>query len=265
MNLEPIIYRDMTKRPFYYCAKFGGKTLPDKKQRGGALPLYMQISELLSREIAAGIWPDGTRLPTEANLAAHLGVAVGTLRKSLADLEEKKLLERIQGSGTYVRKRAKSGSIYEFLHLELKSGAGLPTAQILSLDKCPCPDFLPPFGDSSSHHAWRVRRLRFLGKTPAALEEIWFDARHAQSLDIESMPEAMHLFYRQNLNFWIARVEDAVSVSPCPDFAPSDGPFTQGTPLGYVERVSWGNADTVEEFSRNWFDPSTVAYVARWA
>ena len=242
----------------------GWGILTDKQPRGGALPLYMQISELLAREIAAGIWPDGSRLPTEVDLAAQLNVAIGTLRKALADLEKKQLLERIQGSGTYVRKRAKTGSIYEFLHLELQSGAGLPTAQILSLDKLPNPEFLPTFGDGTSMHAWRVRRLRHLGKVPAAVEEIWFDARHLDSLEIESMPEAMHLFYKENLSFWIARVEDKVSAAPCPDFAPTDSHFKPGMPLGYVERVSWGNADTVEEFSRNWFDPETVAYVARW-
>mgnify|MGYP001818699768 FL=1 len=238
--------------------------LAENVKRGGALPLYMKISELIAREIAAGIWPDGSRLPTEANLAAQLNVAIGTLRKALADLESKNLLERIQGSGTYVRKRAKTGSIYEFLHLELKSGAGLPTAQILSLDKLPNPDFLPSFGDGTSSHGWRVRRLRHLGKVPAAVEEIWFDARHVDALDIESMPEAMHLFYKENLNFWIARVEDRVSVAPCPKFAPSGGPFKPGQPLGYVERVSWSNYDTIEEYSRNWFDPETVAYFARW-
>ncbi|MDZ7823699.1 MAG: GntR family transcriptional regulator [Ahrensia sp.] len=235
-----------------------------KKSRGGALPLYMQISELLAREIAAGIWPDGSRLPTEADLAASLNVAVGTLRKALADLEAKQLLERIQGSGTYVRKRSKTGAIYEFLRLELKSGVGLPTAEILSLDLLPNPDFLPKFGDGTSTHSWRVRRLRHLGDVPAALEEIWFDARHISSLDIDSIPEAMHLFYRQKLNFWIARVEDEVSVAPCPDFAPANSVFEQSTPLGYIERISWGNGNTIEEFSRNWFDPKTVAYVARW-
>lgn len=234
------------------------------KPRGGALPLYIQISEMIAREIAAGIWPDGSRLPTEADLAANLNVAVGTLRKSLADLEAKKLLERVQGSGTYVRNRAKSGSVYEFLHLELKTGAGLPTAKILSLDKRPNPGFLPAFGQGGSTHAWRVRRLRYLGAVPAALEEIWFDARHADTLEIDSMPEAMHLFYRENLRFWIARVEDKVGIAPCPEFAPADSSFKQGAQLGYVERRSWGNADTIEEFSRNWFDPQTVAYVARW-
>ncbi|WP_349364275.1 MAG: GntR family transcriptional regulator [Roseitalea porphyridii] len=232
--------------------------------KGGALPLYIQISELLAREIAAGIWPDGARLPTEVELARSLGVAVGTLRKALADLEGRGLLERIQGSGTYVRARAKTGAIYEFFHLELKDGAGLPTARILSLDRLPHPDFAPRFGDGSSTEAWRIRRLRHLGDAPAAVEEIWFDVRHAPSLDAADIPESLHLFYREALGFWIARVEDRVSVSPCPDFAPDGLPFRAGDPLGRVERISWGNADTIEEYSRNWFDPATVAYVARW-
>ncbi|RNC93739.1 MAG: GntR family transcriptional regulator [Oricola sp.] len=242
----------------------GDAQVAEKPVRGGALPLYIQISELLTREIAAGIWPDGTRLPTEIELAGSLGVAVGTLRKALAELEARGLLERRQGSGTYVRAKAKTGAIYEFFHLELKDGAGLPTARILSLDKMPHPDFAPRLGDSASTAAWRVRRLRFLGETPAALEEIWFDARHAANLDVESINESMHLFYRQNLGFWIARVEDRVSVASCPDFAPPDSPFRQGAQLGHVERISWGNAGTIEEYSRNWFDPDTVAYVARW-
>lgn len=233
-----------------------------KMRSGGALPAYLQIAELLSREIAAGIWPDGSRLPTEANLAAKLGVAIGTLRKALAIIEKRGLLERIQGSGTYVRHKAKTGAIYEFLRLELKSGAGLPRATILSLDRLPNSDFLPAFGDGTSTHAWRVRRLRHLGNTPAALEEIWFDARHAPRLKIDSIDESMHLFYREKLGFWITRAVDTVSVDPCPDFG-VDTPFETGTPFGHVERVSWGNGGTVEEYSRNWFDPETVAYVGR--
>lgn len=231
---------------------------------GGALPLYLQIAELLTREIDAGIWPDGSRLPTEAQLAATLHVAVGTLRKALAVLETRSLVERIQGSGTYVRKQAKTGAIYEFFHLELKSGAGLPTAEILALDCLERPDFVPAFGDGACRRAWRVRRLRHLGGVPAALEEIWFDARHAASLQIESIAESMHLFYKEELGFWIARVEDKVSVAPCPDFAPAGAPFRPGAPCGYVTRISWSQDDRIEEFSRNWFDPETVAYVARW-
>jgi GntR family transcriptional regulator len=235
-----------------------------EEPRGGSLPLYLQITETISREISAGIWPDGSRLPTEADLSKQLGVAIGTLRKALALLEQRGLLERIQGSGTYVRRKAKTGAIYELLHLELKKGGGLPTARILALDLCTNPDFLPRFGDGSSSSAWRVRRLRHLGGVPAALEEIWFDGRHARDLSPDDIAESMHLFYREKLSFWIAQVEDKVSVAPCPDFAPDAGHFRPGDPLGYVERVSWSNGGRIEEFSRNWFDPETVCYAARW-
>ena len=52
----------------------------------GALPVYMQIAELLSRQIDAGILVEGQRLPPEREMAKQHGVAVGTLRKSLARL-----------------------------------------------------------------------------------------------------------------------------------------------------------------------------------
>eukprot|EP01041_Mallomonas_annulata_P035290 gene35290-58216_t len=43
------------------------------------LPVYLQIAELLARQIKAGYWHSGERLPTEAELAQTLSVAVGTL------------------------------------------------------------------------------------------------------------------------------------------------------------------------------------------
>ncbi len=50
-----------------------------------ALPKFVQLSEMLIREIAAGHLTDGARLPPERDMADDLGVAVGTLRKALAD------------------------------------------------------------------------------------------------------------------------------------------------------------------------------------
>ena len=54
-----------------------------------ALPKYIQISEMLIREIAAGHLADGARLPPERDMAADLNISVGTLRKALSDLVEK--------------------------------------------------------------------------------------------------------------------------------------------------------------------------------
>ena len=52
----------------------------------GSLPVYLQISERLIREIGAGRLPDGARLPPEREMAASFSISVGTLRKALAEL-----------------------------------------------------------------------------------------------------------------------------------------------------------------------------------
>jgi len=73
--------------------------------RSQALPKYIQVSEMLIREIAAGHLSDGARLPPERDMAVGLDISVGTLRKALADLEDKGMLERVQGSGNFAASR----------------------------------------------------------------------------------------------------------------------------------------------------------------
>jgi len=146
------------------------------------LPVYLQIAELLARQIKAGYWREGERMPTEAELAHTLNVAVGTLRKSLALMAEQGILERIQGSGTYVKQSSGGKPIYELFRLELTTGPGLPTAHILDVQSMARPSHVPVLGQGPCKRVWRVRRLRFLSQIPVALEEIWFDAAHCPSL-----------------------------------------------------------------------------------
>jgi len=220
-----------------------------------ALPLYVQISEMLIRDIQAGRLPHGSRLPPERDMAANLGISVGTLRKSLADLAEKGLLERRQGSGNYVRQGTASGAVYSFFRLELVEGGGLPTAELLSVVRAAKPVYLPPFGNGPDAH--RIRRRRFLGDVLAAVEEIWLDAARAPALSAVDLVESLYLFYRETLGFWIARAEDRISLGQAPDWGGLSGT------VGMVDRLSWDQLGASVEVSRTWFDPERVRYVSR--
>jgi GntR family transcriptional regulator len=233
----------------------------------------MQASELLTREIAAGHWRGGERLPTEAELAATLGMAIGTIRKALAELAARGLLERRQGSGTYVRAASKhegpgdparSRSIYEFFRLELAAGGGLPEARLIDFADLPRPASVPAFGDGESARCYRIRRLRLLGGRPAALEEIYFDARHRPGLEAGDLSEALYLFYKEQFGFWISHVDDHVSVGTVPNWAPAAFGLAVGQPCGTVERQSWAGSNAREEYSNTWFDPAVARYTARW-
>ena len=101
-----------------------------KQKSASALPRFIQISEFLVREIAAGRLSDGERLAPEKHMAESLNVSVGTLRKSLKELEKMGLLESIQGSGNYIRQNQIDGSVYAMFRLELLNGGGLPLSLI---------------------------------------------------------------------------------------------------------------------------------------
>ncbi len=227
----------------------------------GALPLYMQISELLIRDIAAGRLIDGERLPPEREMAADLQIAVGTLRQALKVLHHKGLLESVQGSGNYIRARADAASVYALLRIELLTGGGLPTAQVLSVDRLPKDQRLPPFGTDT--HGHRIRRLRFLSGQVAAVEEIWLDASHTPAISPAELSESLYLYYRQRLNLWISRAEDRVGLGLVPDWAPAAFPHAPGTPLPMITRTSWDQSGASVEASFTWYDPLKVAYVAR--
>ena len=207
--------------------------MPDRN----ALPLHQQISEMLIREIAAGRMIDGEKLAPEREMAANLNVAVGTLRKALADLHAKGLLERVQGSGNYVRSRSDVDSIYALFRLELTEGGGLPTARVLSVERLPKTINMPRFGTSSEAH--RIRRLRSLGGRPAAVEEIWLDGDYAETIEAGDLSDSLYLFYRQALGIWISRAEDRVGVDTVPPWAPAEFGLPPGPPPGFIEPIGW--------------------------
>lgn len=225
-----------------------------------ALPIYVQIAELLTRDIVSGRLIDGQRLPPEREMAAELGVSVGTLRKSLRDMGEKGLIESVQGSGNYVRAGGDTGTVYAMFRLELLTGGGLPRAEVLALDHMDKPADLPAFG--TSDRATRIRRLRSLNDTIIAIEEIWLDA-NAGIIDPASMSESLYATYRSELGLWIQRAEDRVSLGTVPAWAPHSFEPRAGDTVGYIERFSWADRPDAIEFSRTWYDPARAVYVQR--
>ncbi|WP_320824848.1 GntR family transcriptional regulator [Reinekea sp.] len=231
-------------------------------RQGKRRPMYVQVSELLLREINAGHWREGERLPVEAVLAVELKVAVGTLRKALALLESDGLVERRQGSGTYV-KRSSPEAVYQLFRLELLTGGGTPHAQTLSVRREANETVAAHFNVSPDTLFWRIERKRFLDQSAIAAEEMWVRAVHAETLSAAELDESLYRHYREHFGFWISRVEDRLRVFPATDWAADILALPARTPLGWIERLSWTGDDRLEEYSRTWFNPAICHYVSR--
>jgi GntR family transcriptional regulator len=227
--------------------------------------LYRQICELLHREITAGHWSPGERLPVEAELACHLGVAVGTLRKALAQLEHDGLLERRQGSGTYVKRTPSEKAVYQFFHLELTGGGGIPGAETLSVRRNTNSHIASALNlKEDSSPLWRIRRRRLLNNCVVAAEEIWLDAIHCETLVPGELHESLYMHYREHFDFWIDRVEDRLDCTGVPDWVSRTLSVPEKQVMTRVERRSWCSQNEPKEFSWTWFMSNRCRYIARW-
>jgi DNA-binding GntR family transcriptional regulator len=67
----------------------------------GELTAYGQLAADLRQAVAAGRYPPGQRLPTEAELVASTGLSRQTVRRAFQELVSEGLIYRIRGRGTF--------------------------------------------------------------------------------------------------------------------------------------------------------------------
>lgn len=73
-----------------------------RPERGGQVPLYYQLGEILKQKLEEGGWEPGTLFPAEREIEGHFGVSRSVVRPALNLLERDGVIYRRRGSGTYV-------------------------------------------------------------------------------------------------------------------------------------------------------------------
>ncbi len=72
---------------------------------GGRLPAYVQLADLIAARIEAGELPVGRTIPSEKQLQETYGVGRGTVRRAVAVLRERRLVDTVPQRGTFVLPR----------------------------------------------------------------------------------------------------------------------------------------------------------------
>jgi GntR family transcriptional regulator len=121
----------------------------DKNASGFAssrIPLYYQVENVLREQITAGRFKAGERLPTENELIKQFGVSRITVRQALAALADEGLIDRRQGSGTFVAQRKTrrrkfdgnihlTGSLDELIEMGLDTPVKVVEMNLIEADK----------------------------------------------------------------------------------------------------------------------------------
>lgn len=73
-----------------------------RPERGGQVPLYYQLGEILKERLEGGGWEPHTLFPSEREIEEYFGVSRAVVRPALSLLERDGDIYRRRGSGTYV-------------------------------------------------------------------------------------------------------------------------------------------------------------------
>ncbi len=194
-------------------------------------------AELLAR-ITSGIWPPGTAIPREAELAREFDCTRPTVARALSALVEAGLIERRRRAGSrVVERRAREALLRIPLIREEIEATGAPYAyRRLSRRKGPPPLALRALlGDLP---ALRVLCLHSADGRPYQLEDRWISLATAPAAEEESFLEA-------GPNDWLVRTvpytmaEHSLSAAAATGAEAEALAIPAGAPVFVIERASW--------------------------
>ncbi|HCI77180.1 MULTISPECIES: UTRA domain-containing protein [unclassified Psychrobacter] len=98
------------------------------------IPAYQRIKNAILDNIHSGKWQAGNSISTEMALAKEFGVSRMTVNRALKELSEERVLERRQGSGTFVAQQQFNHTFVEVRNIaqDLKSANRDYQAQVVS-------------------------------------------------------------------------------------------------------------------------------------
>lgn len=98
------------------------------------IPAYQRIKDAILDNIHRGKWQAGQPISTEMALADEFGVSRMTVNRALKELSEERVLERRQGSGTFVAQQQFNHTFVEVRNIaeDLKSANRDYQAQVVS-------------------------------------------------------------------------------------------------------------------------------------
>ena len=220
--------------------------LPDAAiDRNSPAPFYFQLAEALEREITSGRWPSGTRLPSEPDMCEHFGLSRTTVRQALGRLEQRGLIDRLKGQGTFVQ-RTEPGlwllqSSEGFFQDEVDRLGRTVTSQILSAERGALPLWactaleLPPHSRGAT-----LERLRSVDGL-VALYVVNHLAEHVAEagLAIGNPSESLYRRVRERAGVEPYGGRRTLEAIAAPEWLAELLELGPGSPVAFIESVAW--------------------------
>lgn len=154
-------------------------------------PRYRQIADRLASRIQDA--HPGVRLPSEHEIVRHFAVSRATATQALRELEQRGLVYRRQGRGTFVAEpdravRSNRATSLPSFSEDLRAAGHVTSERVLSLDKTACPpEIASSLGLEPADEVWRIERIIVSDGEPVVHLSSWLPGARYAEIDREEV------------------------------------------------------------------------------
>ncbi|WP_225888147.1 GntR family transcriptional regulator [Myxococcus xanthus] len=230
-------------------------------------PLYAKVELTLASEIAAGVLPPRSQLPTEDRLIERFGVSRTTVRKAIENLVARGLVEIRRGVGTFV---AQPKIIQELTELtgfveDMQALGRTPTARLLDSQIVPAEaDVARQLAVSPGSLVMRIQRVRLADGLAMSFDETYLPRELGEKIvthDLETEPIFALLEERYHLPLIEAEYRlEAITATPTVAQALAVEP---GNPVFLIERTSYTEGSRPIDYERLHYRGDLIRFITR--
>ncbi len=230
-------------------ASYGRITVP--------VPRYIQIAESLLSRIESGELAPGTRLPPERELGQTLGVTRATVREAFNVLEDRGLLIRRQGQGTFVtapKIERQAAKLVPFTKGMEKRGLKIEN-QMIALQRIPADasvaaELQIPVSDP----IFFIHRVRLINREPVLMERLFVPGLRFPKLDrFDFSQRSLYEVMETEYGVRVQRARQSLEPVAASEFEARLLDVSAGAPLMLERRLAYAEDDHPVEYARDLF------------
>lgn len=234
----------------------------DALLRHSAVPLWAQIERLLRESLLSGSYPEGSRLPSEPEMAAMFGVSRMTVRQAVQRLVDEGRLNRGRGRGTFVSlppvQRELNTQYLDGFFATLTAQGREVISRVVTFGQGPADETVTgALRLPAGAHVRRLERLRFVDGTPVSLQISYLPVLLTPGLDrFDFSFVSLYKVLREQYGLQISAIDQKITARPATSSLARLLQISTGAPLLYLEKVSRTPDEVTVEFGQLHFNPS---------
>lgn len=233
------------------------------------IPLYAQVETILAANIAAGMFPVGSRIPKEDDLIEQFAVSRTTIRQTIQNLVRRGLVEIRRGKGTYVAQPKLTQELTELSGFveDMEMLGRRPSTRVL--DKK-----IVPANESVAQHlnlaegdlVVRIQRVRLADGLALSFDETYLPKKIGEKVlkdDLENKP--IFFLLEEKYNIPLLEAEYRLEATSADTFVARALGTSVGSPIFQIERTSYAEGHKPVDYEKLHYRGDHIRFVTRLA